>query len=618
MTNDIGVFGPKLRITKTPAAGQIPIGNNQGFDLSVLTAGAGIAIDSTTSPGHVTISSSVPSGPTGPTGTAGPTGPTGSGATGPTGPTGATGPTAIGPTGPTGSGPTGPTGNGPTGPTGPTGASGPTGPGVGATGPTGPTGASGPTGPTGAASTVAGPTGPTGSGPTGPTGPTGAAGSATLPTGPAGYAYIGNGASAATFQGFLQTGTGAVTRTWNAKVSEVFSVKDFGAVGDGSTNDTSAIQAAINAAGTAGGGEVFFPPGTYLLNSGISWTYSNVHLVGAGQGATKIQANFATGNVISVGSSGTNPATCSIRRMSFRSNVVRTSGAGILFTQTYNGLIEDVAFDNDSPNNYYIDIQIDGYANNFINTLSRINCRGNNAYAAIVIGQNGSVVQDVFISDTVIGGHSFGIIAYNLSGLYMIDCDMIQCSTGFLSYPAAGQTCRGFYLTSVLTDGCTGNGWQIYTNGGEATIWVMTNCETNYNGTTTSHSGLVINPGSGTIKGINLVNHQAVLNSGDGIFIAGGTNIAISNPQCASNSTASSAAKNGIEVAAGVSYFSIIGGNSGNAFSGVGNTQGYGILVNTGASNYYNILGVLVNGNVSGGVFDGGSGGTKNVLYNIA
>lgn len=42
-------------------------------------------------------------------------------------------------------------------------------------------------------------------------------------------------------------------------------VKAFGAVGNGSTDDTGAIQAAINAAGAAGGGVVFFPDGEYII-----------------------------------------------------------------------------------------------------------------------------------------------------------------------------------------------------------------------------------------------------------------------------------------------------------------------------------------------------------------
>ena len=43
----------------------------------------------------------------------------------------------------------------------------------------------------------------------------------------------------------------------------VFSVTDFGATGDGHTIDTPAINKAIDAAATSGGGTVLFPAGTY-------------------------------------------------------------------------------------------------------------------------------------------------------------------------------------------------------------------------------------------------------------------------------------------------------------------------------------------------------------------
>jgi hypothetical protein len=78
--------------------------------------------------------------------------------------------------------------------------------------------------------------------------------------------------------GFIQAGTGAVQRTVESKLQDVVSVKDFGAVGDGVTNDTAAIQAAINA---CAGKTVYFPDGTYIVDSQIT-LISNTHLKGEG------------------------------------------------------------------------------------------------------------------------------------------------------------------------------------------------------------------------------------------------------------------------------------------------------------------------------------------------
>ncbi len=48
---------------------------------------------------------------------------------------------------------------------------------------------------------------------------------------------------------------------------KIFNVKDFGAVGDGVADDTSAIQKALDACENAGGGKVTFPPGVFLCGS---------------------------------------------------------------------------------------------------------------------------------------------------------------------------------------------------------------------------------------------------------------------------------------------------------------------------------------------------------------
>ena len=68
--------------------------------------------------------------------------------------------------------------------------------------------------------------------------------------------------------GFLP---GAVSRTVNAKLQEIVSVKDFGAVGDGVTDDTDALNAAGNAVrGTDD--TLHIPPGNYLASSLVDFT----------------------------------------------------------------------------------------------------------------------------------------------------------------------------------------------------------------------------------------------------------------------------------------------------------------------------------------------------------
>jgi hypothetical protein len=75
--------------------------------------------------------------------------------------------------------------------------------------------------------------------------------------------------SGSSLVGFVQSGTGAVATTVQSKLRESVSVKDFGAVGDGVTDDTAAIQAAITSLG-ANGGEVFVPKGNYVITSRLN------------------------------------------------------------------------------------------------------------------------------------------------------------------------------------------------------------------------------------------------------------------------------------------------------------------------------------------------------------
>jgi hypothetical protein len=94
--------------------------------------------------------------------------------------------------------------------------------------------------------------------------------------------------SGASLIGFIANGASnpSDARTVQTKLREIVSVKDFGATGDGVTNDRADIQAAIDQ--TAGNAQLYFPAGTYLIDEALQWK-SGSYLVGSGIDLTIIK-----------------------------------------------------------------------------------------------------------------------------------------------------------------------------------------------------------------------------------------------------------------------------------------------------------------------------------------
>lgn len=85
--------------------------------------------------------------------------------------------------------------------------------------------------------------------------------------------------------------------------------QDFGAAGDGVTDDTAAIQLAINSVSASGGGTLFFPAGTYQVTPTASPALtvpSNIKLVGANRRASTLRKT-ANGVMVSISGPSTDP-----------------------------------------------------------------------------------------------------------------------------------------------------------------------------------------------------------------------------------------------------------------------------------------------------------------------
>lgn len=182
---------------------------------------------------------------------------------------------------------------------------------------------------------------------------------------------------------FLATGAGAVQRSFQSAMSDVFfNVKNYGAVGNGIADDTSAVQNAITAAAAVGGGTVFLPPGTYLINAALTIASSpaSVSVVGSSRGVSIIKSSSSTANAFTVTSVGV----VSFRQFTIAA-ATSSSGSGISVATGGNIVVDTVA--------------ISGFAKGIATTASALYAQN-----ALVDGSTAGLAQTGTSTATVVGG----------------------------------------------------------------------------------------------------------------------------------------------------------------------------------------------------------------------
>jgi hypothetical protein len=148
--------------------------------------------------------------------------------------------------------------------------------------------------------------------------------------------------------GFL---TGAVAKTVNDKLQEILSVKDFGATGDGATDDRASIQDAINYAVSVGAA-LFFPQGTYRITAPLIVRLYAIRMFGARRGdagrGTRIYLDSTTVGdyAIILSATGFTPFGMVITDIEFKGTNSVADQGGIKFAGRYSWTsLERLTFD---------------------------------------------------------------------------------------------------------------------------------------------------------------------------------------------------------------------------------------------------------------------------------
>jgi hypothetical protein len=163
---------------------------------------------------------------------------------------------------------------------------------------------------------------------------------------------------------------------FNTGIYPWFNVQDvlYGAVGDGANDDTSGIQAAINAASAAGGGIVYCPAGTYLLEAGGLFVRGAVILKGEGFGAdTALVGDNTHATEFVSGTGFVSTDTVITFASSTATNVL--VGCGVM----------DIAFRTEGPNRVQHVLELYGVVSSSFVNLKIDNFGGTDSRAAIIL-----------------------------------------------------------------------------------------------------------------------------------------------------------------------------------------------------------------------------------------
>lgn len=229
----------------------------------------------------------------------------------------------------------------------------------------------------------------------------------------------------------------------------LYNVKSYGAIGDGVADDTTAIQNAINAGLTKGGGTVFFPAGTYLVSGPLNFNAGpgkpGVILRGAGGlGSTGsvIQGTFS--DFIVKKGDDNRETLIGIEKLCISNFSTNSSSGAILMNATVNTYVRDCQI------NGFIGVR--GDTNCFDGLIENCAITGNGNLP----GSIGCMIGQVTVINCRLQGWDNAVRIFNV-GATVFGCALeVNTTAILLGQDITGATlgCNGVNITGNSTERC--------------------------------------------------------------------------------------------------------------------------------------------------------------------
>jgi hypothetical protein len=351
--------------------------------------------------------------------------------------------------------------------------------------------------------------------------------------------------------------------------------------------------------------------GYYYTSSPIAVNKDGVYLTGSGTDVTSISVEAAGIDGIVLGDGTTMRSSLGVSNLRMISAVGKTAGAGILVNKCMNATLEKLRI-----NNQYHGVRVTNNGNLIVRILhSEIRSMIVGSGLGLLIEGGSLIVDDLNLGNSVGNEPYASIQIRNLGDGWFNNVNSVYGGQGLAIDPQNAQAVNFLFISKSAFDVGTGPGICLYpAAGGIVSSLNFIDCWTS--GRLGASGYGILLGGAGTINGIEFIGHRALNNNRDGAMIETGTDWVFNGGTFAGNSAAVANTYDGIAIAANISGFSIQGVRAGNG-SGMPDTQRYGIVVNTGSSNNYRIIGNDLRGNQTDRLYDGGTGSVKVIKNNL-